>query len=273
MAAPGETGPETASVRNEFALERYRYVLQQIHAVNENAHRFLTLYQTLATALVSAALLLFVGYQTWDVAPDTARGGVIGLLTHGLLQQARTPARPVRARRQTANPPSVPGQATPAQTPPRRTPTLIPPPRPPPDRRRHPRRPPSPRPPPPPLRHRRRAPRPRRRRLAGARRRPHRRTPRPDREPPERTPDPPGRLPGPPAGRPTAAPASRPSPGATGPAAQTFLPELRRLQPRIPRPRTRALPRLPYRSPGGHLAWSSRILRTARRSTRGAGAC
>lgn len=80
MAAPGETRPETASLRNEFALERYRYILQQIHAVNENAHRFLTLYQTLATALVSAALLLFVGYQKWDVAPDTARGGVIGLL-------------------------------------------------------------------------------------------------------------------------------------------------------------------------------------------------
>ncbi|MFF4505507.1 hypothetical protein [Streptomyces sp. NPDC001401] len=80
MAAPGETGPETASVRNEFALERYRYILQQIHAVNENAHRFLALYQTLATALVSAALLLFVGYRKWDLAPTTARGGVIGLL-------------------------------------------------------------------------------------------------------------------------------------------------------------------------------------------------
>lgn len=53
MAAPGETRPEAASVRNEFALERYRYILQQIHAVNENAHRFLALYQTLATALVT----------------------------------------------------------------------------------------------------------------------------------------------------------------------------------------------------------------------------
>ncbi|MEV0910123.1 hypothetical protein [Streptomyces hokutonensis] len=81
MAAPGETRPEAASVRNEFALERYRYILQQIHAVNENAHRFLALYQTLATALVSAALALFVGYREWSVPPSTARGGVIGLLT------------------------------------------------------------------------------------------------------------------------------------------------------------------------------------------------
>lgn len=80
MAAPGETGPEVTAVRNEFALERYRYILQQINAVNENAHRFLALYQTLATALVSAALALFVGYRKWNVPPATARGGVIGLL-------------------------------------------------------------------------------------------------------------------------------------------------------------------------------------------------
>ncbi|MBQ0849471.1 hypothetical protein J8N05_14820 [Streptomyces sp. BH-SS-21] len=78
--ASGEAGPETDAVRREFALERYRYILQQINAVNENAHRFLALYQTLATALVSAALALFVGYRNWDVPASTARGGVIGLL-------------------------------------------------------------------------------------------------------------------------------------------------------------------------------------------------
>ncbi|MEU1941375.1 hypothetical protein ABZ554_02690 [Streptomyces sp. NPDC020125] len=68
-------------MRNEFALERYRYILQQIHAVNENAHRFLAIYQTLATTLLGAALALFVGYRKWELAPATARGGVIGLLT------------------------------------------------------------------------------------------------------------------------------------------------------------------------------------------------
>ncbi|GGV73756.1 hypothetical protein [Streptomyces massasporeus] len=84
MGEPGEarqsTDTDTVTVRNEFALERYRYVLQQIHAVNENAHRFLAIYQTLATALVTAALALFVGYRKWDLAAATARGGVIGLL-------------------------------------------------------------------------------------------------------------------------------------------------------------------------------------------------
>jgi hypothetical protein len=72
--------PETSGLRDQFALERYRYILQQIQAVNENAHRFLAIYQTLATALVGAALALFVGYRKWEVAPDAARSGVIGLL-------------------------------------------------------------------------------------------------------------------------------------------------------------------------------------------------
>ncbi|MFF5622453.1 hypothetical protein [[Kitasatospora] papulosa] len=48
--------------------------------MNENAHRFLALYQALATTLVGAALALFVGYKKWDISPDTARSGVIGLL-------------------------------------------------------------------------------------------------------------------------------------------------------------------------------------------------
>ncbi|MEU4924922.1 hypothetical protein AB0G54_00105 [Streptomyces yokosukanensis] len=81
MTTTGAPGPEPAAVRREFALERYRYILQQIHAVNENAHRFLALYQTLATALVSGALALFVGFRKWDIPAATARGGVVGLLT------------------------------------------------------------------------------------------------------------------------------------------------------------------------------------------------
>ncbi|MFF9046454.1 hypothetical protein [Streptomyces parvulus] len=80
MTEPGNGRSETNSARNEFALERYRYILQRIHAVNENAHRFLAIYQTLATALVGAALALFVGYHKWNVAPATARAGVVGLL-------------------------------------------------------------------------------------------------------------------------------------------------------------------------------------------------
>lgn len=64
----------------DFALERYKYILLQIHTVNENLYRFLAIYQGLATTLVSGVLALFVGYRTWGVSPSTARGGVVGLL-------------------------------------------------------------------------------------------------------------------------------------------------------------------------------------------------
>lgn len=76
--APRSATETTAA--HEFALERYKYILQQIHTVNENLYRFLAIYQTIATALVGAALALFVGYRQWGLADSTARDGVIGLL-------------------------------------------------------------------------------------------------------------------------------------------------------------------------------------------------
>ena len=76
-----EERPDDVSERRDFILERYRYILQQIHTVNENAYRFLAIYQTIATGLVSAALALFVGYRKWGVGAATAQGGVVGLLS------------------------------------------------------------------------------------------------------------------------------------------------------------------------------------------------
>ena len=64
----------------EFALERYRYILQQINAVNENAYRFLAIYQALATTLAAGTLALFVGYRKWGFTQQVARDGVIGML-------------------------------------------------------------------------------------------------------------------------------------------------------------------------------------------------
>ncbi|MEV5884870.1 hypothetical protein AB0L74_19425 [Streptomyces sp. NPDC052020] len=65
----------------EFALERYRYILQQIHTLNENVYRFLALYQALATAVVGATLALFVGYRSWGLDAATARSGMIALMS------------------------------------------------------------------------------------------------------------------------------------------------------------------------------------------------
>lgn len=67
-------------VVKDFALERYRYLLQEIHTVNENVHKFLAIYQSLMTALVGAGLALFLGYRRWGIAPGTARAGVLAVL-------------------------------------------------------------------------------------------------------------------------------------------------------------------------------------------------
>ena len=70
--------PPTAE--DEFSLERYKYILQQIHTVNENVYRFLAIYQALATALVGGGLALFVGYRKWGIPASVARSGIIGLM-------------------------------------------------------------------------------------------------------------------------------------------------------------------------------------------------
>lgn len=64
-----------------IVVERYKYILQQIHTANENVYRFLAIFQTLVTALVTAALVLFVSYSKWKISPSSARAGVHGVLT------------------------------------------------------------------------------------------------------------------------------------------------------------------------------------------------
>ena len=79
-----ETHAEPAQSNNateeEFLLERYKYILQQIHTVNENLYRFLAIYQTLAVALVGGGLALFVGYRKWGISAPTAHTGIIGVM-------------------------------------------------------------------------------------------------------------------------------------------------------------------------------------------------
>ncbi|WP_305786400.1 hypothetical protein [Symbioplanes lichenis] len=74
------TNPAPVDKVTAFEVERYKYILQQLHTVNENVYRFLAIYQTLATVLVGAALALFVRYEDWGIRPGTARIGVVAIL-------------------------------------------------------------------------------------------------------------------------------------------------------------------------------------------------
>lgn len=184
------------------------------------------------------------------------------LEAHGYLRRTRerVPDGRIITRTTSCNQPGHSGPDTPrptvrkrprhprGQAPPRRTAPAPPRPRPPPAGHGPPRPAPPRRPPPPPLRDRHRPPRPGRRRLAGVRRLPGRRTARPDDGPPTRAPPPPGGPPGPPPHSPTATPtALRPTAG-TPSARPSLPPDLRRLRPRLPRTSIRPLPRLPRQS-------------------------
>jgi len=74
------TGQHERTTADEIQVERYRYILRRLHAVNENVHRFLAIFQTLATVLAGAMLALVVGHRGWGIAPDTARAGVLGFM-------------------------------------------------------------------------------------------------------------------------------------------------------------------------------------------------
>lgn len=71
---------QISEIEKDFGLERYKFILQQMQALDENVHRFLTIYQTLTSTLVGGGLALFVGYRKWGIRTGTARSGVIGMM-------------------------------------------------------------------------------------------------------------------------------------------------------------------------------------------------
>lgn len=67
------------STSNAFKVERYKFILQQLDSLNQNHHRYLALFQTLITAVISAGVALFVGWRELKLDPEAARIGLRGL--------------------------------------------------------------------------------------------------------------------------------------------------------------------------------------------------
>lgn len=68
---------------NDIHIERYKYILQQIHTLNENIHKYLSLFQVLAVAIVGGGIAVFVSWQKLEISAEIARTSIYGLL--GLL--------------------------------------------------------------------------------------------------------------------------------------------------------------------------------------------
>jgi len=67
----------------DFKLERYKYILQQIHTLNENYQKYLNLFQTLATTIVGGGVAVFVSWRNLKISPEIARTSIRALI--GLL--------------------------------------------------------------------------------------------------------------------------------------------------------------------------------------------
>lgn len=64
----------------EFELERYKYILQQLTTLNENIHKYLSLFQVLASAIVGGGISVLVGWQSLNISAEAARMGIRSLL-------------------------------------------------------------------------------------------------------------------------------------------------------------------------------------------------
>jgi hypothetical protein len=64
---------------NNYIIERYKYILSQIHTINENVSKYLTLFQTLTTAIVGGGITVFLNWKKMDVAPELAVAAINGL--------------------------------------------------------------------------------------------------------------------------------------------------------------------------------------------------
>lgn len=81
---PSPSGqPQKSDDLHDFYLERYKYILQQIHTLNENIHKYLSLFQVLTVAIVGGGVAVFVSWQKLEIPAEIARTSIHGLL--GLL--------------------------------------------------------------------------------------------------------------------------------------------------------------------------------------------
>ena len=67
----------------DFKLERYKYILQEIYSLNDNVHKYLSLFQTLVTAIIGGGVTIFISWKSLNISAEVARVGIQGLL--GLL--------------------------------------------------------------------------------------------------------------------------------------------------------------------------------------------
>lgn len=75
-----EINKESDANGNDFKLERYKYILQQLNSLNEHTHKNLTLFQTLITAIAGGAIIIFISWKDLKIDATIAKISLNGLI-------------------------------------------------------------------------------------------------------------------------------------------------------------------------------------------------
>ncbi|MDX9988981.1 hypothetical protein [Thiothrix unzii] len=57
---------------DDFKLERLKHILKQQDFLNEYSHKYLTFFQTISTAIITAIFAVFAGWQKLSITADMA---------------------------------------------------------------------------------------------------------------------------------------------------------------------------------------------------------
>ena len=71
---------DSQSLSEQVCVERYRFVLDEIKELNRNVHRYITLFQTVSTALVSGGVIVFASWKKLEVGAELALAALRGIL-------------------------------------------------------------------------------------------------------------------------------------------------------------------------------------------------
>jgi magnesium-transporting ATPase (P-type) len=65
---------------DDFKLERYKFILQQLNSLNEGTHKYIALFQTLLTAILGAGIAIFAAGRESKIDSYTAQLGIRAIL-------------------------------------------------------------------------------------------------------------------------------------------------------------------------------------------------
>lgn len=57
---------------DQITIERYKYILGEIRSLNDNFHRFLAIFQTLATTIIGGGIAFMATWENMNLSPEVA---------------------------------------------------------------------------------------------------------------------------------------------------------------------------------------------------------